>query len=44
MNLEGHWISKGAFTYRAREGHPGGDGGEGDSVGGPKPDSLERGK
>jgi hypothetical protein len=44
MNLEGHWISKGATTYRAREGHPGGDGGEGDSVGGPIPDRIKREK
>jgi hypothetical protein len=33
MNLEEHWISKGATTYRAREGYPSGDGGEGNSVG-----------
>jgi hypothetical protein len=44
MNLAGYWISKGAATYRAREGHPGGDGGEGDSVGGPIPDRLKREK
>jgi hypothetical protein len=40
MNLQGHWKTKGATTYRAREGHPGGDGGEGDSTGGPIPDRL----
>ena len=44
MNLARYWISKGATTYQAREGHPGGDGGEGDSVGGPKPDRVGRGK
>jgi hypothetical protein len=46
MNLAGYWISKGATTYRAREGHLGGDGdgGEGDSVSRPKPDRLEREK
>ena len=41
MNLQQHWTPIGATTYRAREGHPGGDGGEGDSCGGPKPDRGE---
>ncbi|KIN07404.1 hypothetical protein OIDMADRAFT_99569 [Oidiodendron maius Zn] len=40
MNLQGYWKTKGATTFRAREGHPGGDGGEGDSTGGPIPDRL----
>lgn len=44
MNLEEHWKSKAATTFRAREGHPGGDGGEGDSTGGPKPDRKEHAK
>ena len=34
------WTTIGAATCRAQQGHPGGDGGEGDSTGGPK---LERG-
>ena len=37
-------MSKGATTYQAREGHPGGDGGEGDSSGGPIPDRQEHEK
>lgn len=44
MNLARYWASTGNATYRAREEHPGGNGGEGDSVGGPKPDRIERGK
>ncbi|KIN02409.1 hypothetical protein OIDMADRAFT_144956 [Oidiodendron maius Zn] len=38
MNLQGHWTPIGATTLQAREGHPGGNSGEGDSSGGPKPD------
>ena len=40
INLVKSWRSIGSTTYRS-QGHPGGDGGEGDSTGGPKP---ERGK
>lgn len=35
--LFSQWISFAATTYRAQSGHPGGDGGEGDSTGGPIP-------
>jgi hypothetical protein len=44
MNLEGYWTPIGATTLRAREGYPGGDSGEGDSAGGPKPDRVGCGK
>jgi len=32
------WGSIGTTTFRAQQGHPGGDGGEGDSTGGPIPE------
>ncbi|KAK3905267.1 hypothetical protein C8A05DRAFT_12886 [Staphylotrichum tortipilum] len=32
------WRTIGTATRRAQQGHPGGDGGEGDSTGGPKPE------
>lgn len=35
MGLEGSWKAKGSGTFRT--GHPGGDGGESDSAGGPRP-------
>jgi hypothetical protein len=44
MGLSRSWLSIGATTYRAGPGHPGGDGGEGDSAGGPMPERLGRGQ
>jgi len=35
---EEDWIDIGSATFRAEQGHPGGDGGEGDSTGGPWPE------
>ncbi|KAK0656744.1 hypothetical protein B0T16DRAFT_317884 [Cercophora newfieldiana] len=35
---EEDWTGIGSATFRAEQGHPGGDGGEGDSTGGPKPE------
>ncbi|KAK0734113.1 hypothetical protein B0T26DRAFT_630926 [Lasiosphaeria miniovina] len=37
------WRSIGSATRRAEEGHPDGDGGEGDSTGGPKPERGNKG-
>ncbi|KAK3901089.1 hypothetical protein C8A05DRAFT_45194 [Staphylotrichum tortipilum] len=36
------WTTIGTATYRAQHGHPGGDGGEGDSTGGPKPERAAK--
>lgn len=37
MGLSSAWKSKGSTLFRAQHQHPNGDGGEGDSTGGPKP-------
>lgn len=37
MGLRNEWASMGSVTHRTTLGHPGGDGGEGDSTGGPRP-------
>ncbi|KAK3359306.1 hypothetical protein B0T25DRAFT_93891 [Lasiosphaeria hispida] len=37
------WKDIGIATRRAEQGHPGGDGGEGDSTGGPKPERGNKG-
>ena len=39
MGLQKSWIFFGATTLRA-QGHPGGDGGESDSSGGPRPERF----
>ncbi|KAK3356970.1 hypothetical protein B0T25DRAFT_589382 [Lasiosphaeria hispida] len=40
---EGSWKSIGSATFRAEQGHPGGDSGEGDSTGGPRPERVGAG-
>jgi len=37
------WSTIGTATCRAQQGHPGGDGGEGDSTGGPRPERVWKG-
>ncbi len=41
-NREYTWVTKGSTTFRP-QGHPGGDGGEGDSTGGPQPERGSNG-
>ncbi|KAK3365909.1 hypothetical protein B0T24DRAFT_405706 [Lasiosphaeria ovina] len=40
---EKKWKSIGSARFRAEQGHPGGDGGEGDSTGGPRPERVGAG-
>ncbi|KAK0717053.1 hypothetical protein B0T26DRAFT_708277, partial [Lasiosphaeria miniovina] len=40
---EQSWKNIGSATFRAEQGHPGGDSGEGDSTGGPRPERIGAG-